>query len=160
MMSILTATTNDLATTFLEASGLRTVELQALRVRDVTTSCTGTVWIRVADLNHSHSQERFVPVLASRKQAVLAALKGRGQGALLFPHLGSTPPEDEQARRTRYARALYHELVELLCGNEGVDLLDSYEDAVFAVANALGEKFEVVMDAYLGLSEKRLSVFA
>jgi len=143
--------------TFIAASGLRISELQALYVRDIVLSPTGTLWIRVAaenilDERKREERKRSAPILASYKQDILAALAGRQPDEKVFPGLTRKRLAGEARLRKQYAQAFYHEVNELVYGlDEPLDLDDYYEPAVYAVSYALGEGLGVTMGTYLAL---------
>jgi integrase len=146
-----------LALTFIAASGLRISELQALYVRDIILSPTGTLWIRVTaedvqDERKREERKRTAPILASYKQDILAALAGRQPDEKVFPDFVRKRLAGEARLRKQYARAFYCELNELVYGlDEPLDLDDYYEPAVYAVSYALGECLGVTMGTYLAL---------
>ncbi len=144
--------------TFIAASGLCIRELQALYVRDIVQSSTGTLWIRVFkendhDKSEYHQSIRTVPILASHKQEILQTIQGRHPDEKIFPDVIRKRLKGEKQLRKQYARALYYELIELLYGvDEPLALNEYYEPMVYTVAYALDEPLGKVVKTYLNLS--------
>ena len=89
--------------TFLDATGLRRIEVARLRARDVREDDDGHLEVCVRGKG---GKRRNVPVLLEHEAAVRSTVAGRAPDERLFGRLPSHL--DIHDRRRRYAQAVYH----------------------------------------------------
>jgi len=134
---------------FALACGLRRAELRDLRVRDVYTTCDGTLFVHVR--NGKGGKAREVPALSGHEEDVLAVVRRRAPNEKVFDHIPRHMDVHSYRRDSAQQRYLQHKPDQALPPPEGRLKRDDYDPAaVQQVSWALGHnRLDVVLRHYL-----------